>query len=30
MAETVEKTPNYTDEMVDTAVSMYAELGNAG
>ncbi len=30
MAETVEKTPNYTDEMVDTAVSMYQELGNDG
>ena len=30
MAEAVEKTPNYTDEMVDTAVSMYAELGNDG
>ena len=30
MAETVEKTPNYTDEMVETAVSMYQELGNDG
>ena len=30
MAEAVEKTPNYTDEMVDTAVSMYQELGNDG
>ena len=30
MAETVEKTPNYTDEMVDTAISMYADLGNDG
>ena len=30
MAETVEKTPNYTDEMVQTATSMYAELGNEG
>ena len=30
MAETVTKTPNYTDEMVDTAVSMYQDLGNDG
>ena len=30
MAEAVEKTPNYTNEMVDTAVSMYQELGNDG
>ena len=30
MAETVEKTPNYTDEMVNTAVSMYEDLGNDG
>ena len=30
MAETVTKTPNYTDEMVQTATSMYAELGNEG
>ena len=30
MAETTMKTPNYTDEMVDTATSMYAELGNDG
>ena len=25
-----EKTPNYTDEMVETAVQMYQELGNDG
>ena len=25
-----EKTPNYTDEMVETAVQMYHELGNDG
>ena len=30
MAETVEKTPNYTSEMVQTAVSMYEDLGNDG
>ena len=30
MAEVVEKTPNYTDEMVKTAVSMYEDLGNDG
>ena len=30
MAETVEKTPNYTDEMVETAVQMYQDLGNDG
>ena len=30
MAETVEKTPNYTSEMVETAVSMYEDLGNDG
>jgi hypothetical protein len=30
MAETTMKTLNYTDEMVDTVTSMYAELGNDG
>ena len=30
MAEAVAKNPNYTDEMVETAVSMYQELGNDG
>lgn len=30
MAETDDKSPNYTDEMVTTAVSMYEDLGNAG
>ena len=30
MAETAIKTPNYTAEMVETAVSMYEELGNDG
>ena len=33
MAETTtseEKTPNYTDEMVETAIQMYTDLGNDG
>jgi len=30
MAETEDKSPNYTDEMVTTAVSMYEDLGNDG
>ena len=30
MAETDDKSPNYTDEMVTTAVSMYEDLGNNG
>ena len=25
-----EKTPNYTDEMVQTAIQMYSDLGNDG
>lgn len=28
--QTVIKSPNYTDEMVTTAVSMYQDLGNEG
>ena len=30
MAETDDKSPNYTNEMVTTAVSMYEDLGNDG
>ena len=33
MAETTTsevKTPNYTDEMVQTAIQMYSDLGNDG